>query len=94
MSGIQILYDSNRGRYIPQAFYKECFHWHDLPKDFEILSNPDNDYYWAVWDDVLSSAYHIDEDGHTWTLYQDGDLFAICDELMTEEEKNNFYEYI
>ncbi len=25
-----------------------------------------------------------------WCLYQDSDLWAVCEELLTEEERENF----
>ena len=30
------------------------------------------------------------ENGNVWRLYQDGDLWALCFELMTAKEKENF----
>lgn len=33
----------------------------------------------------------LDKDGHAWRLYQDGDLFATCDELMSDEEYEELF---
>lgn len=90
--GIKLLLDGSRGIYIPQTFMN-CFDlesWnvsHLKSKEFD---NPDNEWYFDEWHNVLDNAKYIDENGNTWFLYQDSDLFAVCDELMTEEEKERF----
>ena len=94
MSGIRILLNDSRGIYIPQSFadyYAED--WSNInSKDLEIISNgPENDFYWDAWNDITSSAEHVDENGNVWNLYQDGDLFAICYDLMDDEEYYNFF---
>lgn len=91
MSGVQLLLSDARGQYIPRDFAEECAHWQGIDEDdLKILADPDHEHYWEVWDDVLSNATFTDKDGHVWTLYQDGDCWAICDALMTLEEKKNF----
>ena len=95
MSGIKLLLSKARGIYIPQNFY-ESFNlsdWNinsDTVNGIDDLSDPENDFYWDTWEDVLNNAFFIDKDGHKWVLYQDGELWAICYELMTDEEKHNF----
>jgi len=92
MNGIRLLLSDSRGVYIPRAFV-ECFdlnQWNIDSKYTERLSSPDNEWYWDNWDVVLNNAKHIDNGGNVWTLWQDGDLWAICHELMTDEEKTNF----
>ena len=93
MSGIQLLLSDSRGIYIPQNFYQDFLNfktWGLLKSDFKALRNPDNEYYWDNWELVLNNAKHTDKDGNVWHLWQDGDLWAICFELMTDEEKQNF----
>jgi hypothetical protein len=92
MIGVQLLLSDSRGVYIPRDFV-ECFdlnQWNIDSKYIERLSNPDGDFYWDNWDVVLNNAKHTDKNGNKWHLWQDGDLWAICPELMTEEEKSNF----
>lgn len=92
MSGIQLLLSDSRGIYIPRDFI-ECFDidkWNIDSKYIERLSSPDNEWYWDNWDVVLNNAYSIDKNGNKWHLWQDGDLWAICPDLMTDEEKQNF----
>jgi hypothetical protein len=31
---------------------------------------------------------YTDPEGHVWTLEQDGDLWLICPDLMTSEERD------
>ena len=91
-SGTSLLLNSARGIYIPQNFV-ECFdadEWHLSQHDVNELSDPNNEFYWDAWNSVLDTAYFVDEEGNKWTLFQDGDLWAICFELMTEEELDNF----
>lgn len=93
MSGVQLLLSDARGIYIPANFV-ECFNmqqWHIDEKYTERLSSPDNDFYWDNWDVVLNNGYFIDDDGNVWHLWQDGNLWAICHELMSDEEKQNLF---
>lgn len=93
MSGIEILIGDHQGIYIPQHFV-EGFHavgWGIKPEDVELLQKgPEAEYYWDTWDHILGSAEYK-MNGQTWHLYQDGDLFAICDELMSDDEYKDFY---
>ena len=96
MSGVEILLDSHHGVYIPQIFAENCIPgWVSGSEwDLNVLKtgpDPENDSYWDVWTWVVDNATHIDKQGNTWKLYQDGDLFAYCEELMTDEEKTNLW---
>ncbi len=87
---IEILADSSRGIYIPNHFSESCKHWSGVNQDeFRILARgPENVHYWDTWEQVLNNAYFIEEStGRKFTLYHDGDLFALCLSEMTEEEK-------
>jgi len=76
----ECILDGARGIYIPQAF-AECYdmkEWKVSEEDEKILMDgPDNDLYWETWDDVIREAEYTDEDGIVWSLWQDGDLFAV-----------------
>ncbi len=91
-SGIALLLNSARGVYIPQNFV-ECVdadEWHLSEYDVKELSDYNNEFYWDAWNSVLDNAYFVDDRGNKWTLFQDGDLWALCFELMTDEELDNF----
>ena len=92
MNGIQLLLSDARGVYIPRDFVAnfDLCQWH-IKEDYQdILSNPNNEFYWDYWDVVCSIAYFVDDLGNKWILLQDGDLWAVCYELLTDEERVNF----
>lgn len=91
IQAIELLLSDARGIYIPRDFTQICDlkAWH-IKGVKRALSKPENENYWDTWQHVLDNAYFT-KDGYTWRLYQDGDLFAICDELMTDNEKLEFY---
>lgn len=102
MSGVQHLLSDARGIHIPRHFV-DFFNiasvlgsplgnsWEGIEyDDVVICQNPDHPEYWEAWQCILDCAYWIDQDGYKWSLHQDGDLWAICYEKLTEEEKKNF----
>lgn len=94
MAGIQILVSDTHGIGVPQQFIRCCcaVEWHVEPRDAAVLSaGPEHEDYWEVWNEVLDSAYYEHPDGYRYTLHQDGDLFAVCGDLMTNEEYENLY---
>ncbi|MBS4041668.1 MAG: hypothetical protein KGZ81_13855 [Flavobacteriales bacterium] len=89
---ISLLLDSARGQYIPRDFVLDF----DLSKfqglsqsDIYDCQDPDNEWYWGAWQNILDTAQYI-EDGRVFTLHQDGDLWLICLDELTQEEKQNF----
>lgn len=90
---VEILLSDARGIYIPRDFVQgfDLSKWSGISEsDVEILQNPENEWYWDAWESVLNNARFATDDGRVFTLWQDGDLFAICYESMTDEEKQNF----
>lgn len=92
MSGMFLLLDGSRGINIPKIFIKciDIQKWHINKSIAEKLRDVDSADHGGTWDYVLSSAYYLDDNGNKWELCQDGDLWAICYKLLTEEEKVNF----
>ena len=88
MDTITLLLEESRGVYIPQSFYErfDFGSWNLNISDYSELSMPENAHYWDAWDDLLREAVLTDADGHRWTLYQDGDLFAVRDDHQWDEE--------
>ena len=96
MSGIEILVSDSWGVYIPERFATYATLWEGISsEDVDILlrgpNHEDSQNYWDAWDSVTRDAHHTDAAGNTWRLYQDGDLFAYCEPLMTDEEYYNFF---
>lgn len=91
-TGLVHLLDSARGVYLPRdaeeilqrawfAFIGSGGAW-----ILDALrAGPDAEDYWEAWTRVLDTAAYTDERGRVWCLYQDGDLFAVCDELLTDD---------
>ena len=93
MDAINLLLSDNRGIYIPRDFVTEF----DINRfqgidddDIDTCKNPEDEWYWEAWDSILNNASYTDDEGNEYTLHQDGDLWLICFELMTDEEKQNF----
>lgn len=101
-NAIALLIDSNRGIYVPQTFgtnfsiaqtFRTNFYtsWEGITEDDRqtLQNGPDDEFYWEAWDQVLNNAKWTCN-GYTWRLHQDGDVWAVCYELMSDEEKANF----
>ena len=76
-----LLLSDNRGQYIPQNFIEQ--YGDDLvnvsDEDKQILlAGPYHELYSEAWDTVLMDGI-IRMDGNVYTLYQDGDLWAVPD---------------
>ena len=89
------LYCSDRfGVYIPKEFAEtyDRAAWAGINSDDVrvLCAGPEHEEYWDAWEAVLNSAWATADDGHIYRLHQDGDLWVICYERMTDEEKRNF----
>lgn len=71
-----------RGIYVPKSF-SEKYPQYLTKQQIKDLHNPKREHYWDTWDDVLSKTVMEDVAGHTYTLHQDGDLFAVRNDLPT-----------
>ena len=99
---VTLILSDARGTYIPRDFvtddYNEiavdhCLSWgltDDNKDEWQDASNPDSEWYWEAWDWILNNAQYTDDDGNVYRLMQDGDLWALCYERMSDEEKENF----
>ncbi len=89
---VQLLLDESRGHYIPQKFAENFRDWLGIHEEDRaiLLQGQSHPEYWAAWEIVQECAYWR-EDGKTWHLWHDGDLWAYCFDLMTQEEKTNLF---
>ena len=97
MQAVEIFASCERGQYIPKFFANAAtYEWdwgvadeHEAKR--VLMSGPDHEEYWDVWATVLDNAKFNWLDNTWWlAMGENGDLFTICPELMTEEEKENF----
>ena len=84
-----VLYASDaRGIYIPQHFAESynSEQWQTIDQaDLDILlSGPDTESYWDVWDDVLNNAETV----CGGVLWQDGDLWIVWPQDLQQAIKN------
>lgn len=102
MQSVILILSDSRGIYIPRDFIcddyneidmKHCFAWGLTAENmeyWEAAANPDDEWYWDAWQWILNNAEYTAENGDKYRLHQDGDLWGICYEKMTNEEKHNF----
>jgi hypothetical protein len=81
-----LLVDDHHGIYVPQVFAQRFKNnwstWGLKPEQLSVLlSGPtDDEEYWDVWNEVLDQACFKDSQGQEWHLWQDGALWAFCDD--------------
>ena len=99
----EIIISDCQGIYIPQEFCQmfrpeDWGYTADDENWVSCLAGPDDEYYWDSWDKILSNAQMTGEDGRTWYLSQDGDLFVITNELPLDiavyQIPESFVDYI
>lgn len=96
MNTIILYSDDSRGIYIPKHFaesiHREYVQGIDLDH-LDYLADSDNltdDGYWDVWQDVLDNCRLV-KDGKAYTLYQDGCLWLLDLDNMTNDEYLEFF---
>lgn len=102
MNASMLILSDARGIYIPRDFltdrfneiaWDHCAAWglNDSNKDHWIdAANPDSEFYWDSWDWILNNAKFAAENGDIYRLHQDGDLWGICYERLSDDERVNF----
>ena len=78
---MELFLSDARGIYIPrdfaQSIKRECVTGIS-EDDYAILENPDHEWYWEAWNDVLNNAVVTDPtSGTVYKVYQDGDCWLI-----------------
>lgn len=89
---ITLLLNSTRGQFIPRDFVTgfDLSKFAGIPSAVaEECKNPEHEEYWDAWNAILYNASYI-EDGRVFKLHQDGDLWLVCWDELTDEEKRNF----
>jgi hypothetical protein len=94
MSPVELLVSDSWGVYIPKEFANrfDTSLWNNIDEEDlkTITQGPEAEWYWESWDNIVSSA-QFKHEGHTWHLWQDGNLWAYCPDLMTDEEYEEFF---
>ena len=89
----QLLLGDSHGIYIPKLWADEIGDEEEA-EDFSVSwedvlicqAGPDSEGYWEAWDSILRDAQWSERDGDEWTLYQNGDLWAVKLDVEIPEE--------
>lgn len=96
LQSIELLLSSNRGQFIPNIFASDFdlsnFNIDLSDYDKKALQDIDHEWYWEAWQTIENNAYLLDDNGNKYALLLNGDLWLVCYELMTDEEKLNFFD--
>lgn len=80
-----------RGIYIPQHFAESVQRdkvSNVKEESWTILeAGPYHELYWDVWCEVLDDAKLTDSNGRVWSLWQDGDLWLVPDDVEFGESE-------
>jgi hypothetical protein len=102
MDAVVLILSDARGVYIPRDFltddqndiaWDHCKAWgltEENAQYWTCAADPDSEFYWEDWDWILANAKYVSKEGGVYYLYQDGDLWGLCYNKMTPEEKRNF----
>ena len=93
MGNIECIVDGSHGVFVPQWFAQTVNRTLLSGVSIETLDylakeeSLEDDGFWEEWDSVLNNA-RITHNGKIYRLHQDGDLFIIdCDNLTEDESK-------
>jgi len=87
----RLLLSDSHGQYIPSMFCEGMTE--ETAQEYGISyqdvltcqSGPDEELYWEAWQSILDSA-EWEEDGETWCLLQNGDLWQVRADAVIPEE--------
>ena len=74
----ECIVDGHHGQYTPQVFAERFPEWLDDEEQEILLSGPEHELYWDVWDEVSYKEYAEE----SLYLGESGDLFIISDSPM------------
>ena len=95
MQNVECIIDGHHGVYVPLVFVQtvnRALLSGVAVETLEYLAKEESledDGFWEEWDSVLNNA-RITHNGKIYHLHQDGDLFAIAWDNLTDEEMVSF----
>lgn len=80
MDTIKLAVDGSHGINQPKRFFELYPQFIDkLDEEAQaIINDPTHEQYWDVWDE-FSRSFELVEDGVTWSIVQDDDIFFVAD---------------
>jgi hypothetical protein len=88
-ANLELLVNSAHGVYIPKIFwdqYKNYFPGFDGSE----LSDPNNEYYWEVWDELLNKTV-INDNGIECAILHMEDVWAIPVHELEQIEEDSWF---
>lgn len=84
---IQLAVDGSFGIYVPKRFFERFpqFLEHLNDEDQDIITNPEHEHYFEVWDQFVST-FEVVKDGNRWSIYQDDDVFFVSEHHVFDDE--------
>ena len=104
MRNINLLLDSNRGVFIPRDFATlyldpEMTHLTIKPECVPlvnrckpVISDPNNEWYWDSWDELIDGLILVDRSGNEWGLFQNGDLWIYRISAIDTDEVTSLFD--
>lgn len=77
---IQLAVNGLWGINTPKRFFERYpqFLTHLNEEDHDIISNPEHEHYWEVWNQFVQD-FRVVKDGDRWSIYEDGDVFFVSE---------------
>ena len=112
-SCLELLITDASGIYIPKEFIESRLDWQleqikaqTSEGTIEILKDPEDEWYWEAWEEVLNvefiaplntfgrtEANSCDACGRKFTLHQNGDLWAVKTEELEKYSDDEIQEF-
>jgi len=101
INAVNLILSDSRGIYIPRDFLTDnynneatehCKAWgltEENKEQWIDCVDPENEFYWESWDELLDKCILVDSKGNEFTLYQNDDLWAIPEGYDNEDFFNN-----
>jgi len=92
-SNIVLLLSDCRGTNIPHDFVTgfKLESWIGIrDEDIESCQDITHEHYWEAWDSIMSSARYVNPEGKIYSLHQDGDLFCVAWDDLSDDEYHEF----
>jgi len=76
---VELLLTDARGVYLPRDFAQQFVVKESSLDDSMTIcaTSPEHEQYWDAWIEILDNGTIEGKNGFSWTLYQDGNLWAI-----------------
>ena len=99
-SCLELLITDASGIYIPKEFIESRLDWQleqikaqTSEGTIETLKDPDDEWYWEAWAEVLDGVEFVSPEGLRFSLHQNGDLWAVKTEELEKYSDDEIQEF-